>query len=152
MSMYLPEAEPYLRYNNGIGRFRTKIDGHPCETAFSGAIHDPYPPSINTVFDPEYRSSTAQNFGNLFYMSSLRNQLHKDLKHAFTEDMVTNKSLWEKEYKLGKSDLLTEDRTIYEEIESKLFTKEQITSGMAETLSTVGLLSQLKSCNAKYII
>ena len=42
LAMYLPEKRPWDRYNDDTGRFRTKIDGHPAETAFGGAIHDVY--------------------------------------------------------------------------------------------------------------
>ncbi|WP_419421231.1 hypothetical protein ACNVED_15285 (plasmid) [Legionella sp. D16C41] len=42
MAMYFPEENIYQRYNNTQGSFRTKIDGHPVETAFAGAIHDVY--------------------------------------------------------------------------------------------------------------
>ncbi|KTC88190.1 hypothetical protein [Legionella cincinnatiensis] len=167
MAMYMPEKSIANRYQNDWGGFRTKIDGHPSETAFAGAIHDvyhamreiamsenvakarmrlawiaknhpqnfqsrpvdeilvdgelihSYPPDIDTVFDPEYRSSYAEAFGDLFYVPSLKPALHKNLKRAFIEDMVVNKEEWEKQYHLGKSDLRNKDQKIYEEIESQ---------------------------------
>lgn len=41
-SMYLPEQQAELQYQDTIGSFRQTIDGHPLETHFAGAIHDVY--------------------------------------------------------------------------------------------------------------
>lgn len=42
MSMYLPEEELALQYQDTTGSFRQTIDGNPLETHFAGAIHDVY--------------------------------------------------------------------------------------------------------------
>ncbi|KTD56769.1 hypothetical protein Lsan_2929 [Legionella santicrucis] len=195
MAMYMPERRITSRYQNERGGFRTKIDGHPSETAFAGAIHDvyhamreiamsenvakarmrlawiaknhpknklnsssrpvddilvdgelirSYPPEIDTIFDPEYRSPNAESFGDLFYDTSLKSALHEDLKRAFIEDMVVNKEEWKKQYHLGKSDLRNKDQKIYEEIESQQLAKHiddtVVSFRDVQTMNRIGFL------------
>lgn len=82
-----------------------------------GELIHSYPPEIDTMFDPERRPTEAQVFGKIFYMHSLKNRLHPNLKRAFIEDMVTNKALWQDQFSLGRADLLIEDQSIYDQIQ-----------------------------------
>jgi hypothetical protein len=190
LALYLPETMASMRYQANMGNFRTKIDGHPSETAFCGAIHDvyhamremamsenvakarmrlasiaqthprnkinpdsravddilvdgelihSYPPELDTMFDPEYRSSQAEIFGRIFYTNTLKSFLHADLKRAFIEDMVKNKSLWQEQFGLSKADLVIEDRPIYDEIQAGLNASGDFSA--AQAIREIGLLS-----------
>lgn len=75
-----------------------------------------YPPEIDTMFENEYRPLHAEEFGMIFYVDTLKNFLHPDLKRAFIEDMVINKSIWQDQFGLGRNDLVLEDRLIYDEL------------------------------------
>ncbi|MFT4059355.1 MAG: hypothetical protein QM652_07385 [Legionella sp.] len=94
-----------------------------------------YPPEIDTMFEPDSRSSYAEPFGNIFYTATLKERLHEDLKHAFIEDMVVNAELWRKEFKIGQSDLLKKDQAIYKDIKN---TRNE-TSGFTKILTSIGL-------------
>lgn len=90
-------------YANKIGVDTILIDG---ELIFST-------PS-DTIFNSNLRPSVAQKFGDIFYVSSLCGALSKKLKFTFIEDMVVNQALWQKEYGIGKSDLVEGDQGVYE--------------------------------------
>lgn len=81
-----------------------------------GELIHSHPPIEDTIF--KRRPNRAQSFGELFYTLSLKQHLHPKLKEAFIENMVLKKNYWEKEFHLGREDLLDEDKKIYDQIRS----------------------------------
>lgn len=101
-----------------------------------------YPPNIDTMFDPEFRSEEAELFGKIFY--SMGGNMHEDLKRSFIEDMVKNKSIWQDQFSLGRDDLLSEDLVIYDEIEKnhrKSLKNDDDNFSAVGAINTIGLLS-----------
>lgn len=99
-----------------------------------------YPPEIDTMFDPEHRSPQAEVFGRIFHTNTVKVFLHADLKRAFIEDMVKNKSLWQEQYGLSRADLVIEDQPIYDEIQAN-FSANSGGFSAAQVLRGIGLLS-----------
>lgn len=195
LALYLPERKEEERYQPLVGNFRTRIDGHSCETAFCGAIHDvyhalremamsenvakarmrlasiakthpknkmnpcgravdevlvdgelihSYPPHMDTVFVPEYRSEQADVFGMIFYVDTVKRVLHEDLKRAFIEDMVSNKQLWLEQFGLSQSDLLADDQSIYDDIQTEQLKRLNVHDGAfgtVQAMSEIGFLA-----------
>lgn len=82
----------------------------------------------DTMFDPNNRPEQAQPFGMMFYIRSLKSNLHPDLKYAFIEDMVKNKDMWAARYQLGRNDLIESDRIIYDGLVEKYFPSSNLFS------------------------
>lgn len=108
-----------------------------------GELIHSYPPEIDTMFDPEYRPTQAESFGDLFYDTSLKSALHEDLKRAFIEDMVVNKEDWQRQYHLGKSDLRPKDQKIFDEIESQQLKKSENKRDVVASLGDVQAMNKI---------
>jgi len=121
---------------------RTTPESRPVDNfLIDGELIYSYPPDVDTMFDPEFRSEKAEIFGEIFYSKA---DLHENLKRSFIEDMVTNKSMWQDEFSLGRVDLLSEDQDIYDEIERnqrKSVNKDDDNFSAVEAINTIGLLS-----------
>lgn len=108
-----------------IARYHPKNKPDPANRAIDTILIDgeliySWPPTDDTIFEPEYRALTSESFGDLFYTNTLKFVLHEDLKRAFIEDMVVYKEEWRNQFQLGKSDLREMDQIIYEEMEIQL--------------------------------
>lgn len=106
-----------------------------------GELVHSYPPELDTMFDSAHRPRAAALFGSIFYVSTLKDRLHADLKRAFIRDMVENKDLWQKEFNLGKVDLVEEDRDIYAAIEVEQLTASSTGFSPVRAINTLGLLA-----------
>lgn len=84
-----------------------------------GELIHSHDPRDDTMFDPNSREIFGEIFGKLFYVPALKDRLHADLKRAFIKDMVVNKDVWEKEFNLGRYDLMLSDSRIYDAIEAE---------------------------------
>ncbi|MDF1758892.1 MAG: hypothetical protein P1U74_11460 [Legionellaceae bacterium] len=87
------------------------------EILFDGELIFNYSLHKDTIFKHEMRPSRPEVFGDLFYVSSLSNSLHVELKIAFIKDMVVYKSDWMDCFHIGRDDLLEDDQYIYDDIE-----------------------------------
>lgn len=72
-----------------------------------------YPKNKDTIFAYRF-TDRAQKFGELFCTKMLEGCLHINLKMDFILDMVLNKEFWEKEFQLGRADLLEQDQKLYD--------------------------------------
>ena len=106
------------------------------EILIDGELIFSYPPALDTMFDHENRPAHAESFGNIFYTPALRELLHHDLKHYFIEDMVINVEMWQKEFSIGRLDLLEVDQAIYDGIKK---TKDAPIPILA--LTTIGIFN-----------
>ncbi len=101
--------------NNKLNNDSRPVD----DILVDGELIFSYPPDKDTMFNHDIRPNQAQSFGMIF--SSLKSELHSDLKYAFIRDMVENQALWAKEYNLGRNDLTEADRILYDELVKKHF-------------------------------
>ena len=100
-----------------------------------------YPPSADTMFDPEYRPLNAEPFGKIFYALSLKPNLHEYLKRVFIEDMVTEAALWRYEFNLGYEDLLPADQIIYNQIKVAIGISNVVKFSNARAITSMGMLA-----------
>ncbi|MDX2345317.1 MAG: hypothetical protein QNK11_00385 [Legionella sp.] len=99
-----------------------------------GELIHSYPPELDTMFNLDYRSPTAQLFGDIFYERTIKLNLHEDLKHNLIKDMVVKQDFWQTAFGLGRMDLRAVDQAMYDEIKQNQFSP-------AAAIGTLGLLS-----------
>jgi|GEM_PF-2125120 len=102
-----------------------------------------FPPAIDTMFEPEFRSNRAELFGDIFYKTTLKPFLHEDLKRAFIEDMVTNEGFWQCQFNIGRADLRTQDQDIFDAIKIEQSQSSNVISfSAAQAIRKIGFLAR----------
>ena len=126
--------------NNKLTPTSREVD----DLLIDGELIFSYPPSLDTMFNPDYRPRAAEPFGNIFYTTFLKGALHENLKHAFIEDMVVNEGLWQTQFNLGRADLRKIDQDIFDDIKSRNSNKTRtvVPFSNARAIGTMGLLAR----------
>ncbi len=63
------------------------------EILVDGELIYSYPPTIDTMFNADLRPSSANSFGDIFYLYNLHRVMDENLKREFIKDMVNNEKL-----------------------------------------------------------
>jgi hypothetical protein len=109
------------------------------EILIDGELIFSYPVKRDSIFRPEFRPFYPEKFGDLFYVSHLKGNLHEDLKYAFIKDMVLNENLWRDSFNIGRKDLRKKERDLFDKLKTPDTKKRNFSS--AEALNRFGLLA-----------